>query len=72
MLSRLKHRLFSAPVLTLLELQQPFEIETDAFGNVIGPFLTQQGHLVAYYSETLLDTFLQVLHSKNRLAPQDI
>jgi hypothetical protein len=27
----LKHRLCSAPVLTLPDLQQPFEIETDAF-----------------------------------------
>jgi hypothetical protein len=52
----LKHHLYSAPVLKLLDLQQPFEIETDAFDYVIGVVLTQHGHLVAYHSETLSDT----------------
>ena len=50
-----KHRLYSL-VLTLPELQQPFEIETDAFDYAIGVVLTQHGHLVAYHSETLSDT----------------
>lgn len=54
--SKLKHRLCSAPVLTLPDLQQPFEIEIDATDYHIGEILTQQGHLVAYHSETLLDT----------------
>ena len=49
----MKHRLYSAPMLTLPDLQQPFEIETDASDYAIGEFLTQQGHLVAYHSETL-------------------
>jgi hypothetical protein len=35
----LKHRLFSAPVLTLPNLQQPFEIETDASDYAIGAIL---------------------------------
>jgi hypothetical protein len=52
----LKHRLCSAPVLTLPDLQQPFEIETDASDYAIGAVLTQHGHLVAYHSETLSDT----------------
>jgi hypothetical protein len=52
----LKHRLCSAPVLTLLDLQQPFEIETDASDYAIEAVLTQHGHLVAYHSETLSDT----------------
>ena len=43
-------------MLTLLYLQQPFEIETDAFDYAIGTVLTQQGHPVAYHSETLSDT----------------
>ena len=37
-------------------LQQPFEIETDASNYAIGVVLTQQGHPVAYHSETLSDT----------------
>jgi hypothetical protein len=52
----LKHRLCRAPMLTLPDLQQPFEIETDASDCVIGAILTQQGHLVAYHSATLSDT----------------
>jgi hypothetical protein len=52
----LKHCLYSAPVLTLPDLQQPFEIETDASDYAIGAVLTQHGHPVAYHSETLSDT----------------
>ena len=36
----LKHRLCSAPVLTLPDLQQPFEIEADTSDYAIGEFLT--------------------------------
>ena len=52
----LKHRLCSSSVLTLPDLQQPFVIETDASDFVIGEVITQQGHPVAYHSETLSDT----------------
>jgi hypothetical protein len=52
----LKHRLCFALVLTLLDLQQPFEIETDASNYAIEAVLTEQGHPVAYHSETLSDT----------------
>ena len=52
----MKHCLCSAPVLTLPDLQQPFEIETDASDYAIGAILTQQGHPVAYHSETLSET----------------
>ena len=52
----LKHRLCSTPVLTLPDLQQPFEIETDASDYAIGAVLTQHGQPVAYHSETLSDT----------------
>ena len=54
--TELKHHLCCAPVLTLLDLQQPFEIETDASDYAIGAVLTQQGHPVACHSETLSDT----------------
>jgi hypothetical protein len=49
----LKQCLCSAPVLSLLDLQQPFEIETYASDYVVGVILTQHGHPVAYHSETL-------------------
>jgi len=52
----LKHRLCSAPVLTLPDLQQPFEIETDASDYAIGVVLTQHVNPVAYHSETLSNT----------------
>eukprot|EP00253_Pinus_taeda_P004503 PITA_04503 len=52
----LKDRLCTAPVLALPDLQQPFEVETDAFDYAVGAVLTQDGHPVAYHSETLLDT----------------
>jgi len=37
-------------------MQQPFEIEADVLDYAIDAVLTWQGHLVAYHSETLLDT----------------
>ena len=52
----LKHRLCSTPVLSLPDLQQSFEIETDAFNYVVGVVLSQHDHPIAYHSETLSDT----------------
>jgi adenine-specific DNA methylase len=43
----LKHRLCSALVLSLPNLQQSFEIETDASDYVVGAVLTEHDHLVA-------------------------
>jgi hypothetical protein len=40
-------------MLSLPDLQQPFEIETDASDYVVGVVLTQHGHPMAYHSETL-------------------
>ena len=48
--------IYCAPVLTLPDLQQPFEIETDASDYAIGEVLTQQGNPVAYHSEKLSNT----------------
>jgi hypothetical protein len=48
--------LCSPLILSLSDLQQPFEIETDASEYVVGIVITHYGHLVAYHSETLLDS----------------
>jgi hypothetical protein len=53
----LKQHLCSSPILSLLDLQHPFEIETYASDYVVGVVLTQHGHPVAYHSETLSDVF---------------
>eukprot|EP00253_Pinus_taeda_P028898 PITA_28898 len=52
----LKYCLYMARVLALLDLQQPFEVETEASDYAIGAILTQHRHRVAYHSETLSDT----------------
>jgi hypothetical protein len=51
----LKQRLCLALVLSLPDLQQPFEIETDASDYAVGVVLTQHDHPVAYHSATLSD-----------------
>jgi hypothetical protein len=51
----MKHNLCSSPILSLLNLQQPFKIETNVFDYALGAVLTQHGHPVAYHSETLFD-----------------
>jgi hypothetical protein len=52
----LKQCLCSAPILSLPDLQNSFEIETNASNYAMGAILTQHGHPVAYHSETLSDT----------------
>lgn len=49
------NRPFFSPVLTLLDLQKPFEIEIDASNYDIGVVITHNWHPVAYHSETLSD-----------------
>ena len=44
----LKQCLCSTTLLTLLELQQPFEIEIDSSNYAIDTFLTQHGHQVNF------------------------
>ena len=57
----LKKRLCSAPVLALPDLQQSFEIETDASDYALGAVLMQHGHPIAYHSETFFDTIHRYL-----------
>jgi hypothetical protein len=47
------HHLFSAPVLSLPNLKQPFEIYIDALDYAMGIVFTQNNHLMEYQSETL-------------------
>jgi hypothetical protein len=55
----LKQHLFSTPVLSLPNLQQPFDIKTTASNYVVGIVLTQHDHPVAYHSDTLSDVILK-------------
>jgi hypothetical protein len=51
----LKHHLCLSLVLSLPDMKQRFEIETDDFDYVVGVFLTQHSHPMAYHSDTLSD-----------------
>jgi hypothetical protein len=53
MFDDLKQLLCSAPILSLPDLQQPFEIETNDSNYAMGTVLTQHNHPMAYHSETL-------------------
>jgi hypothetical protein len=46
---------FSSQVLSLPNLQQPFDNDINASDYDVGVVLTQHGHPVAYHSETLPD-----------------
>jgi hypothetical protein len=52
-LDDLKQCVCSGPVISLPDLQKPFEIDINASDYVVGIVLTQHGHPVAYHSETL-------------------
>ena len=51
----LKHCLCSTPILSLPNLQKPFEIKTNASNYAVGAVLTQHRHHMAYHSEMLPD-----------------
>ena len=51
----LKQFLCSTPILSLSNLQHPFEINIDASEYGVGIILTQHDHPVEYRSETLSD-----------------
>ena len=51
----IKKHLCSYLVLSLPNLEQPFQIGTDASDYVVGVVITQHDHPVAYHSETLSD-----------------
>ncbi|MCO5561696.1 hypothetical protein L7F22_015319 [Adiantum nelumboides] len=50
---KLKQKLTSQPVLVLLDLSKPFEVQCDACGDCLGAVLLQEGHAIAYESRRL-------------------
>lgn len=50
---KLKLAITQTPVLALPDFAQPFILETDASGTVIGAILSQGKHLIAYFSKKL-------------------
>lgn len=53
--AQLKIALCSSPILRLPNMNQPFEMESDASQFTVGVVLKQGGHLVAYHFEALVD-----------------
>lgn len=47
----LKEKICTTPVLALPDLQQPFEIETDASGYAMGAILMQKRKPICFHSE---------------------
>jgi hypothetical protein len=54
-------------VLSLPDLQQPFEIETNSSDYVVATILTQHVHPLAYHSETLSYIICKYLWQRNVL-----
>ena len=48
----MKERINTTPVISLLDLRKPFEIETDASDYAMGVVLMQHGKPICYHSET--------------------
>ncbi|KAB5512461.1 hypothetical protein DKX38_029489 [Salix brachista] len=67
--NQLKQALVSPPILRLPDFTQAFIIESDACGVVIGAILIQEDHPVAFYSEALKGSALNLsTYEKEMLA----
>ncbi|MCO5608638.1 hypothetical protein L7F22_062852 [Adiantum nelumboides] len=65
----LKKKLISQPVLALLDLFKPFEVQCDACGDCLGAVLLQEGHAIAYESRRLsTDEQILGIYKKELLA----
>ena len=51
----LKQKVVESPILVLPDFNKVFQVECDASGNAIGFLLSQEGKLVAFFSEKLND-----------------
>ena len=47
----LKEKVIEQPILALLDFNKVFQVDYDASGIAIGVILSQEGRLVAYFSE---------------------
>jgi hypothetical protein len=65
----LKKHLWSSLLLSLLDLQHPFEIKTNASDYVVGVILTQHGHPGAYHTETLSDVVRKYPNYDKEMSP---
>ena len=55
----IKTRMVNAPVMRLPDFTKPFEVACDASGVRIGGVLSQEGHLITYFSEKLNEAKLK-------------
>ena len=53
--NKVKQKMTKALVMRLPDFTNPFEVECDALGIGIGGILSQERHLIAYFSEKLND-----------------
>ena len=53
--NKVKQKMTKALVIRLPDFTNPFEVECDALGIGIGGILSQERHLIAYFSEKLND-----------------
>ena len=57
----LKEKIYTAQVLALSDLQQPFEIEINASGYAMGAILMQKRKPICFHSKTLLQLSSTIL-----------
>ena len=66
---QIKNKLCIVPVLVLLDLHQPFDIETNASYYDLSAMISQSGHPIVFHSETFSDTVRRYsMHEKELYA----
>ena len=59
MFDELKTAMMKGPVLALLDISKPFEVQTDASNFALGGVLLQEGHSIAFESRKLCEAEMQ-------------